>query len=154
MSKPTIPEVIDRFRAYQRQWPAWHSLHVVLDDGNYADVFVEGCIETAERWGDHEGAELARILLRMSRTQRRKIARTVDEWAPRSAREEEPSPLPDGYLDALVRGYTAALAEALAPVPVEDDDGLVEELMRLRDEEIARRATTIPDALRIDREVW
>lgn len=77
--KPTIPEVIDRFAAYHRREPAWGSLHVVLDDGNVADEFVRGCIEHAEGMGDAEGAELARILLSMSKTQRARLPRLVAE---------------------------------------------------------------------------
>lgn len=51
------------------------SLHVVLDDGNTRDTFLEGGPAYAESVNDHEGAELYRILQRMSRTQRDKIAR-------------------------------------------------------------------------------
>lgn len=75
MQKPTVPEVIDRFRAYHRLNPAWGSLHVVLDDGNTRDTFLEGGPAYAESVNDHEGAELYHILQRMSRTQRDKIAR-------------------------------------------------------------------------------
>jgi hypothetical protein len=73
--KPTVPEVIARFRAYHRENLAWGSLHVILDDFNTETKFVIGAAERAEASGDHEGAELARVLLRMSRTQREKIAR-------------------------------------------------------------------------------
>lgn len=57
-----------------RQHPAWGSLHVVLDDQNFADKFVEVCIRYAAEIFDDEGAELGRLLLQMSRTQRLKIA--------------------------------------------------------------------------------
>lgn len=75
--KPTIPEVIDRFRAYQAipGNGAWGSLHVVLDDDNVDDSTVAFCIEYAEKCGDTEGAELARILLTMSRTQRSRLGK-------------------------------------------------------------------------------
>lgn len=75
--KPTIPEVIDRFRAYHAMPGngAWGALHVVLDDNNVADHFVVSCIDSAYTAGDYEGAELAQILARMSRTQRLKLAR-------------------------------------------------------------------------------
>lgn len=76
MDKPTIPEVIERFRTYYRAPGngAWGSLHVVLDDGNVRDDHVRGCIEWAIERSDKEGEELARILLRMSKTQRGKIS--------------------------------------------------------------------------------
>lgn len=78
MSKPsakvTIPEVIDRFRAYHHKNLVWGSLHVVLDDLNLEDGTVKFCEKYAEENGDKEGAELARILLQMSRSQRKRLA--------------------------------------------------------------------------------
>lgn len=74
-AKPTIPDVRDRFAAY-RSKPGntvWGSLHVVLEDGNVKDDNVLFCIEWAEERGDTEGAELARVLLTMSKTQRLKL---------------------------------------------------------------------------------
>ena len=73
--RPTIPEVIERFRAYHNERLAWGSLHVVLDDTNLSDDSVRGCIEYAQRTGDVEGEALARILLTMSKTQRAQIGR-------------------------------------------------------------------------------
>lgn len=74
-ARPTIPDVIERFEAYHRRPGngAWGSLHVVLDDGNVDDSSVELCREMAIEDGDHEGAALASILLRMTKTQRRKL---------------------------------------------------------------------------------
>jgi hypothetical protein len=79
MAKPSIPDVIERFRAYNRQHGAWGSLHVVLDDGNVEDCHVEFCIAHAEQSGDTEGAELGRVLLQMSKTQRAKIGNRASE---------------------------------------------------------------------------
>jgi hypothetical protein len=81
MAKPTIPEVIERFREYHRKPGnlAWGSLHIVLDDGNVEDAHVAFCVEHAEAQGDTEGAELARILLAMSKTQRSKIGRLAHQ---------------------------------------------------------------------------
>jgi hypothetical protein len=77
LDKPTIPEVFDRFYAYYEKNPVWGSLHVVLDDGNLEDSTIRWCIDRAEKGGyrppDPEGAELGRILLRMSRTQRSRL---------------------------------------------------------------------------------
>jgi hypothetical protein len=73
MSKPTIPEVIDRFKAYHRKHSAWGSLHIVLDDNNVGDDCVRFCRDYASNNGDEEGKELAEILLSMSRTQRAKL---------------------------------------------------------------------------------
>ena len=75
--KPTIPEVIDRFIAYHGlpENAAWGSLHIVLEDDNVDDSSVRYCIDYALERGDKEGAELAKILLRMSKTQRLKLGR-------------------------------------------------------------------------------
>lgn len=75
MSKLSVPDVIDRFRSYHACHGAWGSLHVVLDDFNLEDSSVKFCIQYAEERGDTDGAELARVLLSMSKTQRGKIAR-------------------------------------------------------------------------------
>ena len=81
MSKPsatlTVPEVLERFQMYHREPgnSCWGSLHIVLDDGNLKDHHVKFCIEFAEKRGDREGAELGKILLQMSETQRDKISR-------------------------------------------------------------------------------
>jgi hypothetical protein len=71
--KPTIPKVLDRFRAYHAENPVWGSLHVCLEDGNYDSAAF--CLAWAQRHGDTEGEALARILLTLSRTQRRKLSR-------------------------------------------------------------------------------
>jgi hypothetical protein len=60
----------------------WGSLHIVLDDYNIEDHHVEFCIEWAEKKNDIDGADLARLLLRMTKTQRLKVSRlaTDDVW--------------------------------------------------------------------------
>lgn len=82
--KPAIPDVIDRFHAYYRAhcqpYGSWHNLHVVLDDRNVAEHHVRFCRERALNEGDTEGAELADILLRMSKTQRAKLGDMAADW--------------------------------------------------------------------------
>lgn len=80
MTKPTIPDVVERFSRYHQKDSAWGSLHVVLADPNYEDHFVRHCIDWAEERGDTEGAELGRILLQMSKTQRGKLSHKVREF--------------------------------------------------------------------------
>lgn len=80
-ARPTIPDVVERFAAYGiKTSGVWGSLHVVLDECNVSDGNVEWCIAYAERRGDAEGAELGRILLTMSKTQRGKMDRAVREF--------------------------------------------------------------------------
>jgi hypothetical protein len=79
MERLTIPDVIDRFRAYHRKHPgSWGSLHIVLDENNVADHNVRFCIEWAEEHGDTEAVELGKILLQMSKTQRSRIGKILD----------------------------------------------------------------------------
>ena len=73
MTRPTIPSVLPLFISYRRRHGAWGSLHIVLDDGNVRDSDVGWCIEHARERGDAEGEALGRVLLAMSRTQRRKL---------------------------------------------------------------------------------
>lgn len=75
MGELTLPEVRDRFDAYHRKHPSWGSLHIVLDDDNVKDDDVRFCLRLAEEHDDAEGAVLARILLRLSKTQRLKLGR-------------------------------------------------------------------------------
>jgi hypothetical protein len=75
--KPTIPDVLDRFLAYHRQYPDWGALHIILEDGNVQDIHIAACLGTATDQGDTEGAALAAILLQMSKTQRLKLPRVV-----------------------------------------------------------------------------
>jgi hypothetical protein len=79
-TKPTVPEVLPLVRAYCAKPgnATGGSLHIVLDDGNIEDHHIRYCAEFAEKRGDGEGVELARLLLRMSRTQRNKVYRRLD----------------------------------------------------------------------------
>ena len=77
-TKTSIPEVFDRFAAYyDASTGEWGALHIVLADGNVKDDDVWYCIADATTEGDAEGADLGRILLTMSRTQRRKLSAMV-----------------------------------------------------------------------------
>lgn len=82
--KPSIPEVVPLFLPYYTKHDAWGSLHIVLDDGNVDDSHVRFCMESAKENGDFEGYTLASILLGMSKTQRLKLPRMVDEAVRRS----------------------------------------------------------------------
>lgn len=78
--RPEItPELMDRFNAYYRANPTWGSLHIVLEDWNLATHHVEWCLGYAQAKGDAEGAELAQILLGMSKSQRGRISKRADD---------------------------------------------------------------------------
>jgi hypothetical protein len=65
------------FQDYCRRNPAGGSLHIVLEDLNLDDDSVRFCLEFAAENRDVQGLELAEMLLRMSKTQRGKIARAM-----------------------------------------------------------------------------
>lgn len=75
--KPTVPEVLPLVRAYYAKPGngAGGALHVVLDDYNVGDDNVQFCLDDARALGDDDGVALAKVLLRMSKTQRLKLAR-------------------------------------------------------------------------------
>ena len=76
LRKPTVPEVLPIMRAY-RDKPGnavGGNYHIVLDECNVSDSNVMYCIQQCERQGDAAGFELGRLLMRMSKTQRSKLA--------------------------------------------------------------------------------
>jgi hypothetical protein len=77
VNKPTVPEALPLVRELYAQpgGGAGCCLHVVLDDGNVHDDNVRFCINEAVDLGHPRCEELARLLLRMSRTQRLKLYR-------------------------------------------------------------------------------
>jgi len=52
------------------------NLHIVLDNGNVDDDHINYCIKCANEEGDELGMYIGKILLQMSKTQRRKIYRS------------------------------------------------------------------------------
>jgi hypothetical protein len=73
--KPTVPEVLPLVRAYYEKPgnSVGGNLHIVLEDGNVDDSHVRACLEWAQAAGDADAVALATLLLRMSRTQRRRL---------------------------------------------------------------------------------
>jgi len=79
MNRLTIPDVLEDFATYyaRPENGAWGGLHIVLDDGNVSDDSIRFCIDAAEEEGDAETARLGRLLLRLTKTQRRKLPHIV-----------------------------------------------------------------------------
>jgi len=73
-NKPVPKELMDRFRAYHDKNSTWGSVHIVLDDGNIRDHHCQSCVDYAKETGDAEGQFLAEQLLKMSKSQRYKVA--------------------------------------------------------------------------------
>jgi len=66
--KPTITEILPLVKAYKERWGT--ALHIVLDDGNVSDADIQYCLDRSR-----EDVQLAEALLKMSKTQRRKLSR-------------------------------------------------------------------------------
>ncbi len=85
MTKPQIPEVLQKFVAYFTARASdslsggWGCLHLVLEDDNVDDGSVIFCRESAVRANDVDAVELCDILLQMSPSQRGRIDRKVWE---------------------------------------------------------------------------
>lgn len=74
-TKPTRPEVESLVKAFYKLDGngAGGSLHIVLDDYNWERGHIEFCVGYAIEKGDAPGEWLARVLLMLSPSQRRKI---------------------------------------------------------------------------------
>jgi len=71
VTKYTVPEVLPLAKALIPV--SGCCLHIVLDDGNIDNGSVAFCIEDAVVHGHKDCERLARMMLTMSRTQRRKV---------------------------------------------------------------------------------
>lgn len=76
-SKPTIPQVAPLVQAlYARPGgEVGCCLHVVLDDGNVRDDYVQVCLDMARVKSHRDCEEIAGLLLQMSKTQRIKLGK-------------------------------------------------------------------------------
>ena len=74
--KPTVPEVLPLVRELYAspEGAVGCCLHVVLDDGNVRDDDVQYCVDRATERAHPKCETLARLLLRMSKTQRQKLS--------------------------------------------------------------------------------
>lgn len=111
----TIPEVFHDFAAYHKRKPVWGVLHIVLEEGNVGDGNVEGTIKWAREEGDAEGERLARLLLRMTKTQRSKLDGLVHDFERGSWKPKWPAPRSKPVDDR----HAAFLADIIA---APDDD--------------------------------
>lgn len=75
--RPTVPEVAPAVRAYRGE-----ALRPFLEARKVTRERLMECMELAVERGDHEGARLARTLLRLSRQQRRVLRRALAVPAP------------------------------------------------------------------------
>jgi hypothetical protein len=76
MNKPTITEVLPMIKAYYGKHgnSVGGSLHITLEDGNIDNNSVMDCLELAKQKNDTDGIIIAETLLKMSKTQRKKLS--------------------------------------------------------------------------------
>jgi len=75
-----ISDVANQFEVYYRRNPEWGFFHVILDDGNADDYWVERYqSEVEEKQATTEERHLLVLLLRMSEQQRLYLARSISE---------------------------------------------------------------------------
>lgn len=76
-TKLTVPDVRPSYDAYMAKPENINggSLHIVSEDGNYADKHVQFCVDYAHERGDTDGMALAVMMLHLSITQRKKLCR-------------------------------------------------------------------------------
>ena len=74
--KPTVPEVMPLVREWYGKPgnQAGGIFHVILDDGNFEQVFADQALQSARELGDPAAVMLAELLAAMSPTQRRKLS--------------------------------------------------------------------------------
>lgn len=77
--RPTVDKVKPLLEAYLASPgnSVGGSLHIYTDDDNIDDSHIDYCIGHAESIGDADGVELGRLILQMTKTQRRKLRNVV-----------------------------------------------------------------------------
>jgi hypothetical protein len=75
-NRPTVNELLPLVNLYYALPGngSGGSLHIVLEDHNVEDHSVRHCLAWAQERGDVVGEALARLLLRMTRTQRARVS--------------------------------------------------------------------------------
>lgn len=78
-AKHRVPDVVKIVREYFEKPgnSVGGSLHAVFEDSNLDDGSMQWCLNWALEKGDEDGANLARILLECSQSQRRRIVRSA-----------------------------------------------------------------------------
>ncbi len=71
--RPKVPDVMPLVWAYYVKHAAGGHCHIALDDGNLDDDSLKFCLRECEYAGDENGAAIMKLMLQMTRTQRRHI---------------------------------------------------------------------------------
>jgi hypothetical protein len=76
ISKPTVDKVVPFVKRLYYTYAMGGYFHIVFDDGNTDDCFIEWCANQAAYNGDRFSVALGLVLRRMSLTQRNKLYRS------------------------------------------------------------------------------
>lgn len=71
--KATVPEVHERIRQYLKNMNSGCGNYGLFFNGNYGIDHIEFCIQRCVDESDTEGEEIGKVLLTMSKTQRKKL---------------------------------------------------------------------------------
>lgn len=79
----TVPFLIEECRKYYAlpDNGVGGSLHIVLDDDNIENHHIQWCIEHAQEKGDVEGVRLGNLLLKASKTQRKRLVKSYSQYS-------------------------------------------------------------------------
>jgi hypothetical protein len=86
-------DIKDRLRAYRDSNVDWGNLHLLCVQGCVSDEGMRECISSAEKEGDTEGAELARLISQMRKSMRCRVPELVKlDYRPRISGKRKPLP--------------------------------------------------------------
>jgi len=75
VTRPLVPDVVPLVRAYYRNHGYPNArMHVVIEDRNLDDRSIQWMLDRAIEHGDREAAQIALLLLKMSKAQRKRVA--------------------------------------------------------------------------------
>jgi hypothetical protein len=75
--RPTVPEVLPLAQAVYRRSSVGCCLHILLDDYNVQSCDAQYCLDAARRAGHADCLAVAEALMRMTATQRLRLAKRV-----------------------------------------------------------------------------
>lgn len=73
--KPTLPQLTPLVRGIYQRHTGGCCLHILIDDGNIENAHAQFCLDEARRQEHADCTAAAELLLKMTKTQRRKAAR-------------------------------------------------------------------------------
>lgn len=76
-NRPSVPSVLPFVRAVYARHCAGCCLHIVTDDGNTEQAYIDGCLQRALSANHADCIAAAQLLAQMAQTQRFQVCRRV-----------------------------------------------------------------------------